>query len=108
MPPPLQIVRCVDFQAGHDGQVYLVMPLAVGGTVQGLLEATRACDCGSGATVRGLDEGMARHLFRQLVQALLYSHSKGVAHMDIKPAVRCGCVQMCTDVYRCVQMCTDV
>ncbi|XP_054552475.1 MAP/microtubule affinity-regulating kinase 4-like [Talpa occidentalis] len=55
-------------------EVMLVMELAKGGDLEGYLNE------------RGrLPESEARRIFRQVLSALSYCHSKGVAHRDLKP-----------------------
>ena len=77
--PHDNIVKCLDCQMGHDKRVYVTMPLAEGGSVADLV---------SRAAGGRLAEEEARPLFRQLLAALLHCHQHGVAHMDVKPAVR--------------------
>ncbi|KAL6007303.1 CBL-interacting serine/threonine-protein kinase 7 [Asimina triloba] len=55
-------------------KIYLVMEYAKGGDLFSKISRRRP-----------LKEGPARHYFQQLVTALRYCHSNGVAHRDIKP-----------------------
>uniref|UniRef100_A0A8C3SYE5 Testis-specific serine/threonine-protein kinase 3 n=1 Tax=Chelydra serpentina TaxID=8475 RepID=A0A8C3SYE5_CHESE len=82
LPRELQIVRRLDHKniirvyemlESADGKIYLVMELAEDGDV---------FDC----VLHGgpLPESRAKVLFRQLVDAIRYCHSCGVAHRDLK------------------------
>ncbi|KAJ1178037.1 hypothetical protein NDU88_003286 [Pleurodeles waltl] len=82
LPRELQIVRRLDHKniirvyetlESSDGKIYMVMELAEGGDV---------FDC----VAQGgpMPEGRTKLLFRQLVEAILYLHSRGVAHRDLK------------------------
>eukprot|EP01119_Soliformovum_irregulare_P005736 TRINITY_DN1748_c0_g1_i1.p1 TRINITY_DN1748_c0_g1~~TRINITY_DN1748_c0_g1_i1.p1 ORF type:complete len:352 (+),score=97.58 TRINITY_DN1748_c0_g1_i1:126-1181(+) len=68
------IVRFRDhFETSNN--VYLVMDYFDGKDLYTMMEQTE---------FRPLDEQVARHLFRQLIKAVEYCHSKGVCHRDIK------------------------
>lgn len=82
LPRELQIVRRLDHKniirvyetlESSDGKIYMVMELAEGGDI---------FDC----VAQGgpMPEGRTKLLFRQLVEAILYLHSRGVAHRDLK------------------------
>jgi len=55
--------------------VYLVMDYFAGKDLYSLMEQSE---------FRPLDEPLAKHLFRQLIDAIGYSHQEGVCHRDIK------------------------
>ncbi|KAF0889337.1 hypothetical protein E2562_023640 [Oryza meyeriana var. granulata] len=57
-------------------RIYLVMELATGGDLLSRLAALPR---------RRLQENAARRVFVQLVDALSYCHTRGVAHRDVKP-----------------------
>ncbi len=64
-----------DFGFTVEGNGYLVMEYIEGPTIaEALVKAGR------------LDESAYLKIFRQLADALFYSHSKGIIHRDIKPA----------------------
>lgn len=67
------IIRVYEMLESMDGKIYLVMELAEDGDV---------FDC----VLQGgpLPESRAKALFRQLVEAIRYCHSCGVAHRDLK------------------------
>ncbi|XP_039184701.1 testis-specific serine/threonine-protein kinase 3 isoform X2 [Crotalus tigris] len=67
------IIRVYEMLESTDGKIYLVMELAENGDV---------FDC----VLQGgpLPESRAKALFRQLVEAIRYCHSCGVAHRDLK------------------------
>uniref|UniRef100_A0A8D0CD37 Testis-specific serine/threonine-protein kinase 3 n=1 Tax=Salvator merianae TaxID=96440 RepID=A0A8D0CD37_SALMN len=67
------IIRVYEMLESTDGKIYLVMELAEDGDV---------FDC----VLQGgpLPESRAKALFRQLVEAIRYCHSCGVAHRDLK------------------------
>ncbi|XP_060639511.2 testis-specific serine/threonine-protein kinase 3 [Anolis sagrei] len=67
------IIRVYEMLESTDGKIYLVMELAEDGDV---------FDC----VLQGgpLPEGRAKALFLQLVDAIRYCHSCGVAHRDLK------------------------
>nr|XP_033810665.1 testis-specific serine/threonine-protein kinase 3 isoform X1 [Geotrypetes seraphini] len=82
LPRELQIVRRLKHKniiqvyetlESDDGKIYLVMELAEGGDIFD-------CVLQSGP----LSESRARMLFYQLVEAVRYCHSHGVAHRDLK------------------------
>ncbi|KAF7456712.1 putative calcium signaling protein kinase RAD53 [Cryptosporidium felis] len=67
------IVSLVDFSDSGD-TFYLVMDLVEGGEL-----FYKIVECGS------LSESSARHILRQIVEALSYMHSKEIIHRDLKP-----------------------
>ncbi|MBK9145269.1 MAG: protein kinase [Candidatus Melainabacteria bacterium] len=69
------IVRILDFGAGPDGQLYMVMDLLAG---RNLLEVVG----GAGP----LEPSVALSTIGQVAEALAYAHDHGVVHRDIKPS----------------------
>lgn len=67
------------FYSKHN--LYLVLELATGGDVFDLLSPEE----GSGEEGGPLNEADCRKYFQQLICAVEYCHSKGIAHRDIKP-----------------------
>ncbi|MGD9682516.1 MAG: protein kinase [Candidatus Obscuribacterales bacterium] len=69
------IVGILDFGAGPDGQLYMVMDLVAG---RNLLEAV------SGGNP--LETSVAISTIRRVAEALAHAHDHGVIHRDIKPS----------------------
>lgn len=70
------IVRFINYHVDADGNIYLIMELAVGQTLGQYI-----------SNVTGLIvEDRIYELFAPILDAVQYAHSKNIAHLDIKPA----------------------
>ncbi len=69
------IVRLIDSGQTHEGQVYAVFEFVPGKTLKEVL-----------ATEGALEPREARHLMRQVLDALACAHRLGIVHRDLKPA----------------------
>jgi serine/threonine-protein kinase len=67
------IVTLTDYSLSEDGHPYLVMELLEGRTLAELIAEGP------------LEEGRARRILGQILDALIYAHGKGFAHRDLKP-----------------------
>lgn len=67
------IIKLLNFNATNSW-LYLMMELATGGDLFDKIEPDV-----------GVDEGIAHFYFKQLISAVEFIHTKGVAHRDIKP-----------------------
>lgn len=67
------IVRVLDSGESEDGRPYLVTELVEGQTLRSLVQPG------------GLEAGRAREIFLQVLEAMVYAHSQGVLHRNLKP-----------------------
>jgi serine/threonine-protein kinase len=77
------IVPVYDIGIDDEGVEYFTMKRAVGSTLEEIIEKVRAAD----AAFRDRYTLTARlGIFRQVLQAVEYAHSRGIVHRDLKPA----------------------
>ena len=86
------ILPVYDLAEAPDGSPLMVMRRAPGRSLEDVLQASDGPRRAVGAGCLGLTGRAARlRVFLQLAEAISYAHSRGVLHLDIKPAnVRLG------------------